>query len=88
MSKEMEELTGTSRTPKTLRDKYKNLKTESKKKFEEEKCQIFKTGGGKFTPVEITSTDMQLKELSGMGMTYLTNRVNNDRCENIYIYID
>jgi hypothetical protein len=53
------------RDAKTLRKKYENLKKSSKRKWADEKKYVMGTGGGPVNPIEITSTDVKVRELLG-----------------------
>ncbi|KAK9703158.1 Myb/SANT-like DNA-binding domain [Popillia japonica] len=61
------------RTAKNLKVKFDNIKKTTKKKFANEKQEIFKTGGGSCSSVEITSTDLAIKDILTVGITGLSN---------------
>ncbi|CAH1981276.1 unnamed protein product [Acanthoscelides obtectus] len=56
----------TYRDSKTLKNKYDNIKKRSKKKFSQEKCSLFATGGGASKTVHFTDIDEQVKDILGV----------------------
>lgn len=69
------------RAPKSLRVKYDNMKKTAKKKFAAEKMERYKTGGGTFTPVDITTTDIELREM--MDIVMVEGHHNSFDCDGI-----
>lgn len=66
------------RTTRNIRCKYENLKKIAKKKFAAEKRETYRTGGGSAAPVGITSTDIAVKEIVGVGVEGLVNMFDSD----------
>ncbi|KAJ4448358.1 hypothetical protein ANN_10374 [Periplaneta americana] len=62
---------GILRCAKNLTIKYENVKNAAKKKFAEEKQEVYKTGGGTPTTVQITPVDHLIKNMMGDNGTGL-----------------
>lgn len=70
----------TPRTGKKLREKWKNIKKDVRKKFSEEKQELFKTGGGESKVIHISSLDKQIKSIIGdINVVGLTNVFDSDQ---------
>lgn len=66
---------------KTLKSKYENIKKTSKKKFAEEKRQVYATGGGPSANIEFNEIDQTVVEIlqdQVLGMPSV--------CDNDYLY--
>jgi len=68
----------TFRSAKHLKEKYNNLKKNTKKKFAIEKMNISKTGGGSYTPILVTDVDLTIKEILGPQVSGLQNSYDCD----------
>ena len=68
----------TFRSVKHLKEKYNNLKKNTKKKFAIEKMNISKTGGGSYTPIAVTDVDLTIKEILGPQISGLQNSYDCD----------
>lgn len=68
----------TFRSVKHLKEKYNNLKKNTKKKFAIEKMNISKTGGGSYTPISVTDIDLMIKEILGPQVSGLQNSYDCD----------
>lgn len=79
----------TFRNAKHLKEKFNNLKKETKRKFALEKINTCKTGGGPFTPVKLTDTNLAIKDILGEQVSRLQNSYDCDsqnvQCKFFYI---
>lgn len=70
---------GCSRTATKLKTKWENMKKTTKKKFAQEKCGLYKTGGGPYvSPGVITKTDNDIKDVIGVGVVGLDSEFDHD----------
>lgn len=69
---------GVVRSAKNLNMKYQNIKKTSKKKFAEEKQELYKTGGGKPSVINITPVDNIIKDITGKTSTGLEAVYDSD----------
>ncbi|KAL1488997.1 hypothetical protein ABEB36_014776 [Hypothenemus hampei] len=63
------------RNSKSLKEKWKNIKKESKKKFANEKLEYYKTGGGQLIQININENDLKFIARSSSEVRNLSNRV-------------
>jgi len=70
------------RSVKHLKEKYNNLKKDTKRKFALEKINASKTGGGPFLPVNVTDVNLAIKDILGEQLSGLQNSYDCDS-ENI-----
>lgn len=61
-----------------LRNKYENVKKQSKQKFADEKSFLKKTGGGPPKDFNFDDTDKEMKEIIGTQMTGLQSEFDDD----------
>lgn len=66
------------RSVKHLKEKYNNLKKETKRKFALEKSNASKTGGGPFTPIKVTDVNLAIKNILGEQVSGLQNSYDCD----------
>lgn len=78
ITQEMNAANGTFRTSANIRGKYENLKKNTKKKFAQEKRNLYRTGGGVEPVVNITKTDEEIKNLLGVSLDGLFNEFDSD----------
>ncbi|KAL1493930.1 hypothetical protein ABEB36_009610 [Hypothenemus hampei] len=64
------------RNSKSLKEKWKNIKKESKKKFANEKLE-YKTGGGQPIQISINENDLKVKSIVGIAVDGLLNPFDN-----------
>lgn len=68
----------TPRSSKNLKEKWKNVKKDTKKKYALEKQEVFRTGGGKPSQVIINENDETIKSIIGVAATGLNNLFDSD----------
>ncbi|KAG5895227.1 hypothetical protein JTB14_003444 [Gonioctena quinquepunctata] len=78
ISKKLVEIGFPPRTTKQLRDKWGNLKKETKKKYGDEKVESFKTGGGPKKVIRFTPLDDKIKSIIGVAVTGDSNPFDSD----------
>lgn len=81
ITKELFNITGVNRNAKSLREKYKNLKKVTRKKFADQKNETHKTGGGTPSAINISTMDEELKDILGESVTGLNNDFDSDHVE-------
>ncbi|XP_017465955.1 PREDICTED: uncharacterized protein LOC108358938 [Rhagoletis zephyria] len=68
---------GIRRGPKNLREKYDNMKRNTRKSLAEERREIYRTGGGQYKPCTDPNTE-RIAPLLGQSATGLSNAYDSD----------